>query len=194
MGTSNFYSNGKTIFAVLMNYEDEVFDENGEPTGETKMRQADEYDYEDLKDYVIELMEESKFKYQDNGNFRNNRNFEGTLLGSLNIDKCFGDICVEVRINAVIRSGYYEGANLDYEVEYYTGSDWDDLIDFKYDFENHSDMGVGLQTIQIKHAERWAEKIAEELTDEVERIFTQVSNPLQVVGRFSNGETVYAKA
>jgi hypothetical protein len=193
MGTNNFYSSGKTIFAVLMDYENEVFDENGEPTGETEMRSCEDYDYEDLKDYTIELMEQSKFSYSDNGNFSNNRNFEGTLLGSLNVDKCFGDICVEVRVNAVIRSGYYEGANLDYEVEYYTGSGWEDSIDFKYDFENHSDMRSGLQTIQTKHAERWAEKIADELVEELERIFTQVSTPYRKVAQFSNGEAVYEK-
>ena len=196
MGTNNFYSNAKTIFAVLMDYEDEVFDENGEPTGETEMRSCDEWDYQDLKDYAIELMEQSKFSYSDSGNFSNNRNFEGTLLGSLNVDKYFGDILIEVRINAVIRSGYYEGANLDYEVEYYAGSgsgEWEEDINFNYGFENHSNMSRGLQVIQTKNAEKWAEKITEELEEELERIFTQLSTPYNKVGQFSNGEAVYEK-
>lgn len=193
MGTNNFYSNAKTIFAVLMDYEDKVFDENGEPTGETEMRSCEEWEYQDLKDYAIELMEESKFSYSDSGNFSNNRNFEGTLLGSLNVDKSFGDMLIEVRINAVIRSGYYEGANLDYEVEYYAGSGYDDHINFAYEFESHSDMGAGMQKIQLKNAERWAEKITEELEEELERIFTQLSTPYNKVGQFSNGEAVYQK-
>jgi|688.fasta_scaffold274757_2 hypothetical protein len=194
MGTNNFYSNARTIFAVLMNYEDEIFDENGEPTGETEMRSCEEWDYDDLKDHAIELMEQSKFSYSDSGNFSNNRNFEGTLLGSLNVDKYFGDVLIEVRINAVIRSGYYEGANLDYEVEYYSGcGQWEDSINFGYDFENHSDMSRGLQVIQTKNAERWAEKITEELEEELEKIFTQLSTPYNKVGQFSNGEAVYQK-
>lgn len=193
MGTNNFYSSGKTIFAVLMDYEDEVFDENGEPTGETEMRSCEEWEYQDLKDYTIELMEQSKFSYSEDGSFNNNRNFEGTLIGSLKAEKWFGDVEVEVRVNLILRSGYYEGANLDYEVEYYAGSGYDDTINFSYEFESHSDMSKGLQIIQTRNAEKWAERITEELTEEVEKIYTRVSTPYRKLGSFSNGEGVYEK-
>jgi hypothetical protein len=194
MGTNNFYSSGKTIFAVLMDYEDEVFDENGEPTGEKEMVAPDQDDSDNLKDWVKELFnEQTKFSFSEDGSFNNNRNFEGTLMGSLKAEKWFGDINVEVRVNLILRSGYYEGANLDYEVEYYAGSDYDDTINFSYEFESHSDMSKGLQVIQTKNAERWAEKIKEELTEEVEKIYTRVSTPYRKLGSFSNGEGVYEK-
>lgn len=192
MGASNFYNrNAKNVYAVLMDYEDVVFDEDGNETEETQMVQCEEWDYNDLKDYVTELMDEQTlFKAVDRVEFYNNRNYEATGIKSLVAYKTFGDVEVEVLLTAVVRSGYYEGANLDWEINYYAGSGYDDCIDFLYDFERAYDNN-GMAKIQCKNAEKWATKEGERMVEELERIFTQVSKPLEVVARFSNGETIY---
>jgi hypothetical protein len=192
MGASNFYNrNANNVYAVLMDYEDVVFDEDGNETEETQMVQCESWDYDNLIDYVTELMDEQKlFKAVDRVEFYNNRNYEATGIKSLASYKTFGNVEVEVLLTAVIRSGYYEGANLDWELNYYAGSGYDDILDLTYEFESQNE-NQGMAKIQKRNAEKWATKIGEQMVEELERIFTQVSKPLEVVARFSNGETFY---
>ena len=192
MGASNFYNrNAKNVYAVLMDYEDVVFDEDGNETEETQMVACESWDYDNLVDYVTELMDEQKvFNSVDRVEFYNNRNYEATGIKSLVAYKSFGDVEVEVLLTAVVRSGYYEGANLDWEINYYAGSGYIDEVDFLYDFERLYD-NQGMAKIQCRNAEKWATKVGEQMIEELERIFTQVSKPLEVVARFSNGETIY---
>jgi hypothetical protein len=136
-------------------------------------------------------MDEQKlFKAVDRVEFYNNRNYEATGIKSLASYKTFGNVEVEVLLTAVIRSGYYEGANLDWELNYYAGSGYDDILDLTYEFESQNE-NQGMAKIQKRNAEKWATKIGEQMVEELERIFTQVSKPLEVVARFSNGETFY---
>lgn len=192
MGASNFYNrNAKNVYAVLMDYEDVVFDEDGNETEETQMVQCESWDYDNLIDYVTELMDEQTlFKAVERVEFYNNRNYEATGIKSLASYKTFGNVEVEVLLTAVIRSGYYEGANLDWELNYYAGSGYDDILDLTYEFESQNE-NQGMAKIQKRNAEKWATKIGEQMVEELERIFTQVSKPLEVVARFSNGETFY---
>lgn len=192
MGASNFYNrNAKNVYAVLMDYEDVVFDEDGNETEETQMVACESWDYDNLVDYVTELMDEQKvFNSVDRVEFYNNRNYEATGIKSLVSYKSFGDVEVEVLLTAVVRSGYYEGANLDWEINYYAGSGYDDILDLTYEFESQYE-NQGMAKIQKRNAEKWATKVGEQMIEELERIFTQVSKPLEVVARFSNGETIY---
>lgn len=192
MGASNFYNrNAKNVYAVLMDYEDVVFDEDGNETEETQMVACESWDYDNLVDYVTELMDEQKvFNSVDRVEFYNNRNYEATGIKSLVAYKSFGDVEVEVLLTAVVRSGYYEGANLDWDINYYAGSGYDDILDLTYEFESQYD-NQGMAKIQKRNAEKWATKVGEQMIEELERIFTQVSKPLEVVARFSNGETIY---
>lgn len=192
MGASNFYNrNAKNVYAVLMDYEDVVFDEDGNETEETQMVQCESWDYDNLIDYVTELMDEQKlFKAVDRVEFYDNRNYEATGIKSLVAYKTFGNVEVEVLLTAVIRSGYYEGANLDWELNYYAGSGYDNILDLTYEFESQND-NQGMAKIQCRNAEKWVIKIRKQMVEELERIFTQVSKPLEVVARFSNGETFY---
>jgi hypothetical protein len=54
-------------------------------------------------------------------------------------------------------------------------------------------MNKGLQVLQNKNAIKWAEKTKTELIELIEEVFTKVSEPLNVVASFSNGETIYQK-
>jgi hypothetical protein len=192
MGASNFYNrNANNVYAVLMDYEDVVFDEDGNETEETQMVQCESWDYDNLIDYVTELMDvQTLFKAVDRVEFYNNRNYEATGIKSLVSYKTFGDVEVEILLTAIVRSGYYEGANLDWEINYYAGSGYDDILNLSYDFASQYD-NQGMAKIQCRNAENWAKKEGERMVEELERIFTQVSKPLEVVARFSNGETIY---
>ena len=92
-------------------------------------------------------------------------------------------------------SGYYSGFNLDYEIRI-DGSD-SLLEDITENIENYpEDYGISQSTVNLHYhnIESWLELELEKLTDVVEDVFKKVSTPLNVVARFSNGETMYEKA
>jgi len=223
MGTSNFArGNTSKVFAVLMNTE-ETFKECSECgqkhydfeysaesfknltccegatfEEETEYRSAESYEYDDFKEYLRETAQE-EIKNRKNIHFKeesgsdNDRNYCATDLFSFNTSKMFGDIEVEVSIIGQIVSAYYEGASLDFAVEFNDEEYTNDEPDFEWLFEYQSDMNKGLQVLQNRNAVKWAEKTKTELIELIEEVFTKVSQPLNVLGTASNGETFYEK-
>jgi len=199
MGTNNFYNrNASKVFAVLMNKEQFVLDENGEETEETEEVPVEDYDIEFFDEYLQEKLSESKFETwiptKTTWEEDSNRNFEGRILGELSIVKNYGDVEIKVEIQAICRAGYYEGANLDWELKYYIDGNNVDMEYIEEEFIYQSGMNAGLKAIQSKKAYKWLETQGELITEEMERIFTEVSMPLIKVAQFSNGEAIYEKA
>ena len=223
MGTSNFArGNTSKVFAVLMNTE-ETFKECSECEQkhynfeysaesfknltccegatfeeETEYRSAESYEYDDFKEHLKETAQEEikelkNIWYKEENGSDNDRNYCATDLFSFNTSKMFGDIEVEVSIIGQIVSAYYEGASLDFAVEFNDEEYTNDEPDFEWLFEYQSDMNKGLQVLQNRNAIKWAEKTKTELIELIEEVFTKVSQPLNVVASFSNGETIYAK-
>lgn len=220
MGASNFArGNTSKVFAVLMNREEKYskcseceekyweWEGNYVEEGDTdcpdcdckdciehgtEYRSAERYEYEDFKEYLRETAKESKkqFLYLEEEGSDNDRNYCATNLFSYSTSKMFGDIEIEVRIIGQIVSAYYEGASLDFVVEF--NGEENEELDFYWDFDN-SDMNRGLQVLQNKNAVKWAKKTKTELIELIEEVFTKVSEPLNVVASFSNGETIYQK-
>lgn len=150
MATSNFHNvNASNIFAVEL---------------------QDEFDYEDL---VCNLESElsNHSDYFDYGKTDPNelRSFPSKSLGSFSNSTIIEDDEVEVYVTSVIRSGYYEGANLDWHVRYYVNGSEDET------YESHPRV----------------QSLVESYVDYIETIYSQYSQPLGVTARFSNGETIY---
>lgn len=152
MATSNFHNvNATHIFAVQL---------------------EDEWAYDDLVDNL-----ESEFSkhsdYYDYGKSDPNelRSFPSKSLGSFSNSVTIGDEEVEIYITPVIRSGYYEGVNLDWHIRLYVNG---------YDDDTYADDANVL-------------RISNEYIDFIETIYSQYSEPLGVTARFSNGETIYHK-
>jgi hypothetical protein len=150
MATSNFHNvNASNIFAVEL---------------------QDEFDYEDL---VCNLESElnNHSDYSDYGKTDPNelRSFPSKSLGSFSNSTIIDDEEVEVYVTPVIRSGYYEGCNLDWHVRYYVNGSEDEA------YESHPRV----------------QSLVESYVDYIESIFGQHSQPLGVTARFSNGETIY---
>ena len=166
---------------------------------QTEYRSAESYEYDDFKEYLKETAQEEikelkNIWYKEESGSDNDRNYCATDLFSFNTSKMFGDIEVEVRVIGQIVSAYYEGASLDFAVEFNDEEYTNDEPDFEWLFEYQSDMNKGLQVLQNRNAVKWAEKTKTELIELIEEVFTKVSEPLNVVASFSNGETIYQKA
>ena len=223
MGTSNFArGNTSKVFAVLMNTE-ETFKECSECgqkhfdydysaesfknltccegatlEEETEYRSAESYEYDDFKEYLKETAQEEikelkNIWYKEESGSDNDRNYCATDLFSFNTSKMFGDIEISVKVIGQIVSAYYEGASLDFAVEFNDEEYTNDEPDFEWLFEYQSDMNKGLQVLQNRNAVKWAEKTKTELIELIEEVFTKVSQPLNVLGTASNGETFYEK-
>ena len=152
MATSNFHNvNASRIFAVEL---------------------ENDFDYEDLVDNL-----ESEFNihndYSDYGKTDPNelRSYSSRSLGSFSDSLTIGDDEVELYITPVIRSGYYEGVNLDWHIRLYVNG---------YEDDTYADDANVL-------------RISNEYIDFIETIYSQYSEPLGVTARFSNGETIYHK-
>jgi len=150
MATSNFHNvNASHIFAVEL---------------------QDEYDYQDLVDN-LESEFNTNLDYSDYGKSDPNelRSFPSKSLGSFSNSIEIGEDEVEVYVTPVIRSGYYEGVNLDWHVRYYVNGSEDDT------YEAHPNVQT-LVGVYVNF---------------IENVYEQYSQPLGVTARFSNGETIY---
>jgi hypothetical protein len=149
MATSNFHNvNASHIFAVQL---------------------EDEYEYDDLIDNVkYALKETGEFNLLTKSDPNELRSYPSTSIGSLDtyVEDADGNgICIT--ITAVVRSGYYEGVNLDWHPH----------------FEEYGET--------IEHLLPQAEIEKNRLVGLVEYVFAEFSTPLGVTAQFSNGETIY---
>ncbi len=201
MSTNNFYyRNASKVFAIGLDYEQPMLDDDGNETDENENVSCESWEYEEQIENVQYHMEQNKgkFTYSDyeQKSQLDNRNFCASFVGSLSIAKNFGDVNVDVQLNCFSRAGYYEGACLDWELNINVdGNDSDDIDDVTYFVENTSsyNMNEGMLKIQAKNAQKWANKIKDELIAAVEKSFENSSTCFVRVATFSNGETIYQK-
>jgi hypothetical protein len=179
MATSNFHNvNSSNIFAVEL---------------------ENDFDYDDLKCNIESEMkahsELSKGIYfRDGGSDPYElHSFPSTVVGSLCKEFSYKDFSIEVRVSAVIRSGYYEGCNLDWSVEYILDGNEIELADIseelQYQYEYSKLNADNYESLILSKYE----KFVNELTETLEKIYSDYSIKLGVTATFSNGETVYHK-
>lgn len=202
MGTSNFYTvNARNTYAVMMNYEQEILDEDENETGETETIAPELWEINEFIDSLREQAEAvtlgSNLKYYKELEMEDPhslRSYESTSLFQLYACKGFGDVEVQVNINCVARHAYYEGASLDWYLTCTFAGETNLIEHTDYTIEdNMTYMNAGLRKIQSKNAEKWVDNIQDSLINAVEKLFTENSMPLVVTARFSNGETHYEK-
>ena len=130
---------------------------------QTEYRSFESYEYDEFKEYLRETAEEEiknrkDIRFKEENGSDNDRNYCATNLFSFNTSKMFGDIEVEVSIIGQIVSAYYEGASLDFSVEFNDEEYTNDEPNFEWLFEYQSDMNKGMQVLQNRNAIKWAEK------------------------------------
>ena len=152
MATSNFHNvNATNIFAVSL---------------------EDDFDYYNLLDNLTYDFKSHK-NYYDYGKEDEHElsSYPSKSLGSFSSSIDIGEDTHEVYVTPVIRSGYYEGCNLDWHVRCYVNG-------MEYDKEDATEV---------------VNKLINEHSNVIEGVFMHYSMPLGVVARFSNGETIYSR-
>lgn len=188
MGTSNFHrENASKIYAVLMNQPIDD-DENYYAPEQWEIDEFVEY----LRDRLSEV-EHADF-YPDGKDPHEIRSFPSRIIGTIRSRNYFvgGLITGEIKITAVMRFGYYEGACLDWHItKSIDGDEYDDVSE--YDGGNNDFTEIEAESAQISIIE-WFNDEEERLIEFVEQVFAQASNPMEVVATFSNGATIYKMA
>ena len=219
MGTSNFsrLNNASKYYTIFMNVEEKYVECNEcdekfyeyEPEYETaesehycgkcgsdaiefkeEDRSLESWEIDDWKSYFGECLINIGGDSDDKEDRQSDRNY----IGAFNFSKWYADVLVELKFHLYYDVGYYEGANLDYEILVYNGfEDSDDLENaLECIFEDSDDLSAGMQKIQAKNAMKWIEKTKKEVSEKIENLFSEVcDNRLELVGTFSNGESIY---
>jgi len=176
MATSNFHNeNASAIFAVQLEHE---------------------FDYDDLVENLkSELNNDPDYVDYGKTDKHELRSFPSRTLGSIRKYAQYKDFYVEVCVTPVIRSGYYDGVNLDWNVDYLINGDasYDSPEFYIDDIAHYGSMSKSKATKYAKLAEKKAEKVKNQIVEKVESIFSDYSEKYGVTAVFSNGETIYHK-
>jgi len=176
MATSNFHNeNASAIFAVQLEHE---------------------FDYDDLVENLkSELNNDPDYVDYGKTDKHELRSFPSRTLGSIRKYAQYKDFYVAVCVTPVIRSGYYDGVNLDWNVDYLINGDaqYDNTDFYIDDIAHYGSMSKSKATKYAKLAEKKAEKIKNQIVEKVESIFSDYSEKYGVTAVFSNGETIYHK-
>lgn len=174
MATSNFHNvNATHIFACSL---------------------ENEWDYEDLIGNVdSELGSIEGYSTYTKSDPNELRSFPSRSICSIERDFQYKDFSLEVVLTAVVRSGYYEGCNLDWHVWYGINGNQCDLDDIERTLEWDTNLSNSQRLAYSLLANKKAVKITDEIVTEVEKVFGNYTDKYGVTARFSNGETIYHK-
>lgn len=159
-------------------------------TFDEEYRSLEYWEIDDWKSYFRECLENVGGEHDDEVD----RNSDRVYIGFFKFSKWYADVLVELSFHLYYDVGYYEGANLDYEILVYNGFEYSDDLENALEciFEDSDDLSVGMQKIQSKNAMKWIEKTKEEVSEKIENLFSDVcDNRLELVGTASNGESFY---
>ena len=192
MATSNFHKvNASQYYSVFFE-------------GDEENEGFQDFWYDDQIENIRSFLKEKGFNVDANSlkNVKDPdelRSFPSNIIGSISEYKRICNVEFQINMYAVVRSGYYDGFNLDwfYEVEIEGDCDIDcfpDLEQLSETLSYYGDVSVGMGKIQAKNALKWLNKTVDSLIETTEDCFEKITTPLVIVERFSNGETIYAKA
>ncbi len=157
---------------------------------------AEEYEFEDLKSNIQTELSHSPYYYKNEiGKDRAElRSYPSFVLGTIISEtKKYKDFDIEVALIAIVRSGYYDGCNLDWSVEFLINGDDMDQLNFAEMIEFQTNYSIANSKRYATFAEQWAKNKSEEMIEYIEKIYTQYSDQYQIEAQFSNGETFYSK-
>ena len=153
-----------------------------------------EWDYEDLIGNVdAELGNVKGYSTYTKSDPNELRSYPSRSICSIERSFDYKDFSLDVVVTAVVRSGYYEGCNLDWHVWYGINGDGCDLDEIETCLAYDTDLSPSQRKAYSLLAEKKAEKITNEIVEEVEKVFGNYTDKYGVTAQFSNGETIYHK-
>ena len=222
MGASNFArpENASKYFTVLMNREEKFVEckdceskffeyESEYETAESQKhcgscgseniefdeesRSCEEWEIDDLKNFIKEKMEE-KFKGVQDYDYKDyDRNYPSSGISRFFVQETFCGEEIEIEFGIILTWAYYEGATLDFLITKYLNGD-EVYGEFTKDDLYNTDLNEGMKELQWRNFDKKINSIVEKYSKEINELLEEVSTPLSKLGTFSNGESVYVGA
>lgn len=179
MGASNFHTvNAQAVYVIDYGDDEFMWQESQDHLGNWIKELDSSFTLDDLIKSEKEL-----------------RSYPSSPVGYWENELTFLNLTFDFRINLFIRSGYYEAACLDYEIEWFADGDYyedvDSVINSINDYLDDYNIKPGLWALHKFNLETKLTDLQDQLIKHVESILPQVSTPYGVVAQFSNGETLY---
>ncbi len=178
------------IWSVETSYYDEELNEEIE----------DECIWQDTRDNVSSSLEkiskEKRRSYYEDDSLKVNdlRSFPATSIGNILTIFEFCNTEFKVELIPHTTSGYYEGFNLDFDINFSAVGiygDYDNLQDFMADVKEFLLEDNKALRMNMNNLQKRLETLLSEMIDEVESVFEMSSSPLEEFAKFDNGETIY---
>lgn len=185
MGTANFHNKNASVIFVA-NVEEEM-------------------DYYDLFDNLRYMLKDKEFYTYRQKNAPTpksyNRSCPARIVGDKTEYTYYGDAEVIITIKAVIRSGYYQHCNLDWEIDASVGGyEINEMLNLycygsRITFEDAlSDwMNEGMAKIHAPSVKNWMHNTKDDLVYELEKVYELITDQYVCTARASNGEAMYEK-
>lgn len=154
-----------------------------------------DFDYQDSMFIITEEL--SSKGWGPASECTNDRMYSGHIFATKSIKVAIGRCCVDVTVRAIVRSGYYQDANVDWDLlidgESYYPDDIDvdaarDILEADYWYGDN----IGFCKIQAKPLFRRLQAAIQAMTEELEEVYANLTNSYITVGVYSNGATIYA--
>jgi len=158
----------------------------------------DEYEY--IFDEIRTSIKNGGFEYVDMTEIGETI-YDGEILGTVySPSKSYKEFSVELKLDIIVRSGYYEGGNFDWDLTLDVEGETYEYENGEFDYENIAKDLMYTYDYSEKKAEQYAGYIktfidseAEEIIIKTERIISENTTKLGISAQFSNGETWYTK-
>ncbi len=121
------------------------------------------------------------------------RSYPGRIIACVESEtKSYQDFDVSLSAEIIVRSGYYTGVNLDYDLCFHVDGEEVEKDSLEEACANSALPGTR-RAYLLALAQKWLDRTLESFTKSIEGIFSEYSTPLRVVATFSNGEALYEK-
>lgn len=131
--------------------------------------------------------------------------YDGNTFMRKDKEVSIGRFFILVSVVAIIRDGYYDGYNFDWDIEIEGDSFYKASGEYSFGEENAVDMlynerrygiyyTMGFCRMQAKNLVNKVRCAISELSEELEKVYATYTDQLVCVGIFSNGETIYERA
>lgn len=179
MGTRNFAIENASNYFVVEDFEEEI-------------------DFDMWKEDIQFYLNDHGYESEDFIPQNDNRNFPSRVIASKTISKKIAENPIEVTIYAIVRSGYYAGACLDWSYQIETSSDRY-LDEFPHkdwivgEYLDIYEFSKGFGIIQSKNVLNFIDKALEDFKKDIETHFKNLTTQYNCIGVASNGEAFYEK-
>lgn len=135
--------------------------------------------------------------WEPDSKYTDDRVYSGHIFATKSTEVSVGRCRIDVTVRAIVRNGYYDGANLDWDL-LIDGEDYNpdyidvdaarDILKANYLYADN----IGFCKMQAPNLCRRLQKSVNLLTHELEEVYANFTETLVVVGIFSNGAASYA--